>query len=53
MRALEGGENEEGEETGKKTVPSGIKREMGRAELDGKRAGEGDSRLLKLSLQHT
>lgn len=53
MKALEGREDEEGEETGKKTVPSGIKREMNRAGLDGKRAGEGDTWLLKLSLQHT
>lgn len=37
----------------KKTVPSGINCEMDRAGLDEKRAGEGDSWLLKLSLQHT
>lgn len=51
MRALEG--REAGEETGEKTVPSGIKCGMDRAGLDGRRAGEGDTGLLELSLQHT
>lgn len=40
-------------ETGKKTALSGIKCEMDRAGLDGRRAGEGGIWLLKLSLQHT
>lgn len=36
MRALEG---RDGEETGKQRVPSGISCEMGRAGLEGRKAG--------------
>lgn len=41
------------EEAGGKAAPSGMKCEMDRAGLDGRRAEEGDTWLLKLSLQHT
>lgn len=50
-RAAEG--RGEGRKGGKKTAPSGIKCGMDRAGLGGKGAEEGDTCLLKLSLQHT